>query len=208
MHFGGAMSEPKTSKVAVILLAAGKSERMGQNKLLLPFGGQLVIQHTLDNLVASRAQGIVVVLGSKASEISEAVSKHNVTTVFNPNYASGMSTSLAAGLKAMKDPAEFVMVALGDQPLIKPQTYDALIATALSTDKGILVPTYYGKRGNPILVSSKHKEELCMQSGDIGGRELLRTCPGDVLEVPVEDEGIIININTKAEYEKRLATIK
>jgi molybdenum cofactor cytidylyltransferase len=199
--------ETKTSTVAVILLAAGKSERMGQNKLLLPFGEQLVLQRTLDNLMASRAQKIIVVLGAKATEIKSSIGQRNVTTVFNPNYEQGMSTSLSTGLMMMESYIKFVLVALGDQPLITTQTYDVLITAALNTDKGLLVPTYSGKRGNPIIVSTRYQDTLCKQSGDIGGRELLKAYPSDVLEVPVEDEGIVININTKSEYEKQIKSL-
>jgi len=198
------VNEPKTSTVAIILLAAGKSERMGQNKLLLPFGEQLVIQRTLDNLMASRAQKIIVVLGSKAAEIGDAIASRDVVAVFNPDYAQGMNTSLATGLNVIEKHVKYVLVALGDQPLIKTQTYDVLIAASQNPSKGMLVPTYKGLRGNPILVSTRYRDDLLNQSGDIGGRELLRTYPDDVLEVPVKDEGIIINLNTKAEYEKHL----
>jgi molybdenum cofactor cytidylyltransferase len=69
---------------------------------------------------------------------------------------------------------------------------------------GIIVPTYKGERGNPILISTGYRDDLLKQIGDIGGRELLKEYPADVLEVPVESEGVIININTKEEYEKRL----
>ena len=93
------MSEAKTPLVSAILLAAGKSERMGQqNKLLLPFGGRTVIQRTLDSLLASRAGEVIVVLGNKAQEIKESIGGRRALVVLNPNYAKGMSTSLGTGL--------------------------------------------------------------------------------------------------------------
>jgi len=196
------MGESKTSMVAIILLAAGKSERMGENKLLLPLGRKLIIQHTLDNLMGSQAQQIIVVLGSKATEIKEAIGTRNVTTVLNPNYERGMSTSFSTGLKLLNNQVKFVLVALGDQPIITSQTYDRIITAATNSSHGLIVPTYHGKRGNPIAVSTTYKDELLKQNGDIGGRELLRVYQSDVLEVPVEDEGVVININTKDEYRK------
>jgi molybdenum cofactor cytidylyltransferase len=201
------MSEAKTSAVSVILLAAGKSERMGQNKLLLPFGGHTVIQRTLDNLMASRAGEIIVVLGSKAQEINESIGNRHVVVVLNPNYARGMSTSLITGMGMVGSGAKFVMVALGDQPLITTHVYNRLIEAALGTEKGIVVPTFKSERGNPILISTGYRGDLLKQTGDIGGRELLKAYPDDVLEVPVESEGVIININTKDEYEKRLKAL-
>jgi len=203
------MSEAKTPLVSAILLAAGKSERMGQqNKLLLPFGGQTVIQRTLDNLTASRAGEVIVVLGSKAQEINQSIGHRRVVSVLNPNYARGMSTSLISGLGMVGSRARFILVALGDQPLITTQVYNRLIDAALDTDKGIVLPTYKGERGNPIIISTRYRDDLLRQTGDVGGRELLRKYPADVLEVPVECEGVIININTREEYEKRLKSLK
>ncbi len=201
------MTESKTGLVSAILLAAGKSERVGQNKLLLPFGGRTVLQRTLDNLLASRAGEITVVLGSRAQEINDTIGDRRVTVVLNPNYARGMSTSLITGLGMVSQGARFILVALGDQPLITTHIYNRLIEAALATDKGMVVPTYKGERGNPILVSTGYRADLLKQSGDLGGRELLKAYPGDVLEVPVDSDAILVNINTKEEYEKRLKAL-
>ena len=198
------MSEAKTSLVSAILLAAGKSERMGQNKLLLPFGGRTVIQRTLDSLIASRVGEVIVVLGSKAQEINQSIGGRRALVVLNPNYAKGMSTSLITGLGMVNSQARFVMVALGDQPLITPRVYNQLIEAALGSDKGIILPVYKGERGNPIVISTRYRAEMLKQTGDIGGRELLKAHPEDVLEVLVDCEGVIVNINTEEEYEKRL----
>lgn len=198
------MSEAKTSLVSAILLAAGKSERMGENKLLQPFGGRTVIQRTLDSLLASRAGEVIVVLGNKAQEINASIGNRRALSVLNPNFAKGMSTSLVTGLGMVNQQARFIIVALGDQPLITTKVYNQLIETALNSDKGIILPVCKGERGNPIIISTKYRAELLAQTGDIGGRELLKAHPGDVLEVPVECEGVVININTKEEYEKRL----
>lgn len=198
------MSEAKTSLVSAILLAAGKSERMGENKLLLPFGGRTVIQRTLDSLLASRAGEVIVVLGNKAQEINASIGNRRALSVLNPNFAKGMSTSLVTGLGMVNQQARFIIVALGDQPLITTKVYNQLIETALNSDKGIILPVCKGERGNPIIISTKYRAELLAQTGDIGGRELLKAHPEDVVEVPVECEGVVININTKEEYEKRL----
>ena len=198
------MSEAKTPLVSVILLAAGKSERMGQNKLLLPFGGRTVIQRTLDSLLSSRAGEVIVVLGNKAPEINASIGSRRALSVLNPNFAKGMSTSLIAGLGMVSMQARYVIVALGDQPLITPRVYNQLIEAALNSGKGIIIPVCKGERGNPIVVSMRYRAELLAQTGDIGGRELLKAHPADVLEVVVDCEGVVININTKVEYEKRL----
>jgi len=198
------MSEAKTPAVSAILLAAGKSERMGQNKLLLPFGGRTVIQRTLDSLLASRAGEVIVVLGNKAQEINASIGSRRALVVLNPNFAKGMSTSLITGLGMVSSRAQWVIIALGDQPLITPRVYTQLIEAALNSEKGIIIPTCKGERGNPIVISTRYRAELLKQKGDIGGRELLKAHPNDVLDVPVDCEGVVVNINTKEEYERRL----
>ena len=199
------MSETKLPAVSAILLAAGKSERMGENKLLLPFGGRTVIQRTLDSLLASRVGEVIVVLGNKAPEINASIGSRRARSVLNPNFAQGMSTSLIKGLGVVHPQAKFVIIALGDQPLVTPRVYNQLIEAALNSQKGIIIPTCKGERGNPIVISTRYRAELMQQTGDIGGRELLKSHPEDVLEVPVDCEGVVVNINTKEEYEKRLA---
>jgi molybdenum cofactor cytidylyltransferase len=124
--------------------------------------------------------------------------------VVNPDFASGMSTSLIAGLGKVSSQVRFVMVALGDQPLVTAAVYNRLIEAALNTENGLILPVYRGERGNPILISMRYRSEILKQTGDLGGRELLKAHPGDVLEVPVECEGVVINMNTRDEYEKRL----
>ena len=198
------MSEAKTPAVSAILLAAGKSERMGENKLLLPFGGRTVIQRTLDSLLASRAGEVIVVLGNKSQEINASIGRRRALVVLNPNFAKGMSTSLNTGLGAVSSQAKFVIIALGDQPLVTPRVYNQIIEAALNSEKGIIIPTCKGERGNPIVISTRYRAELLQQTGDIGGRELLKAHPDDVLEVPVDCEGVVVNINTKEEYERRL----
>jgi molybdenum cofactor cytidylyltransferase len=198
----------KNPRISVILLAAGKSERMGRNKLLMPFEGGTVIGRTLDNLQASRAGEIVVVLGARAQEMGAAIGNRPVSLVLNPNYTRGMSTSLITGLQMVSKQAKYALVALGDQPFVTPQTYDKLIDAALNTEKGILVPVYQKQRGNPILIHAGYFPEIMHFSGDVGGRELLTQYPDDLLEVKVADEGVIINVNTPDEYEKRIGKIR
>jgi molybdenum cofactor cytidylyltransferase len=194
------MDGPRTSSVSAILLAAGKSVRMGQNKLLMPFDGGTIIGRTLDNLIRSQAGEIIVVLGAKATEIRAVIGERKVVTVLNPDYARGMSTSLQTGLNMVSKLTRFILVALGDQPLITTRTFDRLIEAALASDKGLIVPVYRGRRGNPITLSAGYIPDIRRFTGDVGGRELLARYPGDVLEVSVDDPGVLVNINTLDEY--------
>ncbi len=187
--------------ISAILLAAGEAKRMGRPKLLMPFGGSTILEQTLDNLLNSKVDEVILVLGAEAQQMKGIVASRTVKTVFNPDYHRGMSTSLIAGLKQVDSQAQKVMVALADQPLINKDTYNRLIETSLDCDKGIIVPTYQNKRGNPILFSIKYKEELLRLEGDIGGREIIKEHPDDVLEVVVDSEGINIDIDTLGCYD-------
>lgn len=190
--------------VSAILLAAGEGKRMGRPKLLMPFGRYTVLEQTIDNLLSSNVDEVVVVLGARAGEIKHVIADRPVKVMINPDYHRGMSTSLIAGLKQVDGKAQKVMVALADQPLIDGETYNRLIEASLGCDKGIVVPTYRTKRGNPVIFSIKYKEELLGLEGDVGGREILKKHPDDIFEVAVDSESVNIDINTLDDYYSHL----
>ena len=194
------MKRDKSTFISAILLAAGESKRMGKPKLLLPLGSGTILGKTADNLLSSQVDEVIVVLGAEAQEMKKAIAGKPVKVVFNSNYRQGMSTSLIIGLKQVSARAQRVMVALCDQPLIEKKTYNRLIEESFNSGKGITVPTYQAKRGNPIIFSTSYKDELMGLEGDVGGREILSRHRDDVLEVAVDSESIIININTMDEY--------
>jgi len=190
--------------VSAVLLAAGESIRMGRAKLLLPFGSSTILGQTIENLLRSRVDEVIVVLGAEAQEMKKAMAGKPVKVVFNPDYRQGMGTSLVCGLKQVSSQAHGVMVALSDQPLIDKETYNRLIEESLVLEKGIIIPTYQAKRGNPIIFSISYKKELLGLEGDVGGREIVIRHPDDVLEVAVGSESVNININTMEEYYSHL----
>lgn len=194
------MKTDKSTFVSVILLAAGESKRMGKPKLLLPLGGGTILEKTVDNILSSRVDEVIVVLGAEAQKIEKAITGKPVNIIFNPEYHQGMSTSLIAGLKQVSSQAQRVMVALSDQPLIEKDTYNKLINESLNSNKGITVPLYKTKRGNPIIFAINYKDELLSLKGDVGGREILRRHPDDILEVAVDSGSIYINLNTTGDY--------
>jgi len=186
--------------VSAILLAAGEAKRMGKPKLLMPFGDDAVLERTLDNLLGSEVDEVIVVLGAGAEKMKELVASKGIKIVFNLDYHRGMSTSIIAGLKQVDSRTRWVMVALADQPMIGKETYNWLIRESLDSEKGIIVPKYKDRRGNPIIFSIKYKEELLQLVGDIGGRELLKKYQDDILEVAVDSESVTIDINTLDDY--------
>ena len=186
--------------VSAIILAAGKSERMGWPKQLMPFGTSTIMEQTIDNLLHSSVNGIIVVLGYKAEEVREKIGDRPVKITVNHDYQRGLSTSIVAGLKLVDENAQAIMIALADQPVIDSKTINRLIKEFNSHDKGIATPIYQGKRGHPVIFSMRYKDELLRLKGDIGGRQIIGEHPDDVLEVAVASEGINIDIDTESDY--------
>jgi len=187
--------------LSAILLAAGESKRMGKPKQLMPLGQSTILEQAIDNLLNSAVDEIIVVLGHGAEEIKKTIATKPVKIMVNPNYREGMSTSIIAGLILADPQAEAIMLALGDQPSVDSQTINHLIDEFYSHDKGIAVPTYQGRRGHPIIFAIKYKEKLLELEGDIGGREIIKNHPDDVLEVAVDSESVISDIDTRDDYQ-------
>jgi molybdenum cofactor cytidylyltransferase len=188
--------------LSAIVLAAGESKRMGALKQLMPLGKSTLLEQTVDNLLNSSVDETIVVVGHKAEEITKAITPRPVRIVPNPDYQQGMSTSIIAGLKKADPRSQAVLLALGDQPLVESGTINQLIDAFKHHDKGIAVPTHRNRRGNPIIFSIKYKEELLKLKGDIGGREIIKTHPDDVLEVAVDSESVISDIDTRDDYQQ------
>ena len=187
--------------ISAILLAAGQSKRMGQLKQLMPFGQSTIVEQAVDNLVGSAVDEVIVVVGYKAEDVIKAIAAKPIKLVINPDYEQGMSTSIIAGLNLVHSGVQGVMLALGDQPLVDSQTINRLIDEFRDHDKGIAIPTYQGKRGHPIIFAIKYKEELLELKGDVGGRQIIKDHPDDILEVAVSSESIIADFDTTGDYQ-------
>ena len=186
--------------ISTIILAAGESRRMDKPKQLLPLGKTTILEQTIDNYLNSEVHDVVVVLGYRAEEIVSLITKRPVRVAVNSAYREGMSTSIVAGLSLISDNAQGIMFALADQPFVDSQTINRLVESFGACDKSIIVPTYQGRRGHPVIFSIKYKEELLSLKGDIGGREIIHRHPGVVLEVAVNCEGICVDIDTVDTY--------
>lgn len=190
--------------IDAILLGAGRAKRMGLNKLSLPWKGRTIFECCLTTLLRSNVKKVIVVLNERPREEGGLIHKSRVKVVINPNYKKGMSTSIRRGILAMVSKSDGILIALGDQPFLKARTINALIE-AFKREKGkIIVPTFKGKRGHPVIFHRKYKRELLRLRGDMGGKTLLDRCSHDVREVPVRSEGIIKDIDTWEIYMKEL----
>jgi len=188
--------------ISAILLAAGESKRMGELKQLMPFGqNTTIVEQAIDNLLSAAVNEVIVVVGYRAEEVIKSIVGKPVKIAINPNYRQGMSTSIIAGLNLVDSRAQAVMLTLGDQPLINSQTVNRLIEEFHNHDRGIAIPTYQGRRGHPIIFAIKYKEKLLELKGDIGGRQIVKDHPDDILEVAVNAGGIITDIDTISDYQ-------
>ena len=184
--------------VAVIVLAAGRSTRMGgPNKLLAELEGKKLVRIATEQALASKASGVIVVTGHQADLVEQALAALDVKFVRNPDFASGLASSVKAGIAAVPSEADGAVICLGDMPLIDAGLIDRLIDD-FAADRGhlIVVPVAAGRRGNPVLWSRRFFQELMTLDGDVGARHLIAKHSEAVAEVAVEGEGAFLDIDT------------
>lgn len=177
-------------RVAGLLLAAGGGTRLGTPKALVEFGGEPLARRGARLLREGGCDPVVVVLGAAVVPVPGAVA------VRNPDWATGMGSSLRAGLAALPGPAPAVVIALADQPLIGAEAVRRLIA-ARRSGASVAVATYGGRRRNPVLIAREHFAEVAeLAVGDVGARPFLRRHAGLVTEVPCDDVADPADIDT------------
>ena len=201
-------------RVAGLVLAAGRSTRMGgPNKLLAEIGGKPLVRIVAEQALASRAAPVMVVTGHERDKVEAALAGLRVRFVHNPDYAAGLSTSLKAGLAALPGEADGAIVCLGDMPQVTAGLIDRMLE-AFDPARGalVVVPTMEGKRGNPVVWSRRFFADLMALEGDVGARHLIGTHADAVAEVPVEDSAALTDVDTpdallavKAELERMMA---
>jgi molybdenum cofactor cytidylyltransferase len=184
--------------VGAIVLAAGRSRRMGAaNKLLLSIDGAPMVARCVDAVLASQARPVVVVTGHEAERVREALAGRGVAFAHNPAPESGLSASLRTGVAALGGAVDGALVCLGDMPWVTGETLAALAAAfAASAGRAICVPTHAGRRGNPVLWPARCFGEIAGLEGDRGARGLLAVHPGEVCYVPVADAGVTRDVDT------------
>lgn len=172
---------------------------MGEhNKLLLKFNDQTMVSHVIDQLVESNVSDIIVVTGNDFEEVTKSI-KQQVKFTHNPDYNLGLSASLKAGISALPNGADGVMICLGDMPYISASHYNDLI-TAFVPGK-IIVPTSNGKIGNPLIFSKEYFIEFKGLSGDKGARKLIKEYQNDVVRVDLGTDAIFNDIDTPDAYQ-------
>jgi len=190
--------------ISAIVLAAGISKRMGKLKQLLAFGKSTILEETLKNLLNSKVDEVVVVLGFQSEKIAQKIITLPVKQIKNPHYLRGMSSSIRWGLTAINKKTDAILIALGDQPLILPDIFNKLIDEHCRNHAGITIPVYKGRRGHPLIFDIKFKEDFLELAGDIGGRDITSKYPDDILEVEIHSDSVIKDIDDRESYQKHL----
>jgi molybdenum cofactor cytidylyltransferase len=194
--------------IAAIVLAAGVSSRMGRAKQTLLLSGKPMLEMVLDAYRRAGVDMIVVVLGAHAAQIRKMVNLNKETVVLNRLFRNGMSGSLRLGLRAAEKDADAVIVALGDQPFLSPATIRSMIEAHSGSKAPVVVPVYHGVRGNPVLFDRSVFPELMRIRGDKGAKSVVERHRGSLREVPVEDRGVLVDIDTPSDYSKATAPQK
>jgi molybdenum cofactor cytidylyltransferase len=197
---------PGKPTVAAIILAAGRSSRMGRNKLLLDLEGKPILCHAVDQALAAGLSEVVVVSGHQASKVREALGNRAVKVVEAREHKLGMSASLKAGIRALGAKTEAALVMLGDMPQVSAALIQHLIAAYNPLEgRSIVVPVVDGKRGNPVLFDRRYFEEMLALEGDVGARHLIGAHDDQVAELSVDDAAVFTDVDTPEAYDRLLA---
>jgi molybdenum cofactor cytidylyltransferase len=201
------MEAGKSSRIGAVILAAGMSSRMGEAKQLLRLGENTLLGHAIENVRGSRVSEIVLVLGHEAETIQQRLAIENLKVVINEAYREGMATSLRAGLSALNPGVDAAFIVLADQPFVRPAIFDRLIDEYRKSEyqkskARIVIPIYKGFRGNPVLLDRSVFAEVMALSGDVGCRTIFANHLERIVNVSVDDVGILLDVDSKDDLEK------
>ncbi len=189
--------------IAGIVLAAGRSQRFGANKLLQPLAGKPILRRTVEAILASKVQAVCVVTGSGSELVKAALADLPVEFVDNPDFSTGLSSSLICGVKSLPENCDGAFIALGDMPFVGSNVIDGMLDSfAPDAGRAICVPVYSGHRGHPVLWARRFFPEMLDLEGDIGAKQLMALHSNLVYELEVDDDAIHIDIDTREDLSR------
>ncbi len=197
------MAEKSEAQVAVILLAAGSSSRLGRPKQLLPYKGKTLLRHSMVQALASSAKQIIVVLGDNADILQKEITGFNIHPVMNEQWQEGMASSIRAGMNAlteMNPSVEGAILVVCDQPLMTADLLNTLIAVYRNSGKRIVACSYDDTFGPPVFFHHSFFPELFQLKGDVGARSIIRSHTENVEAVPFPEGSL--DIDTEEDYER------
>jgi molybdenum cofactor cytidylyltransferase len=183
---------------AIILAADPKCDVVAEGP---PYGRCTIVEEAVNNFLDSKVEEVILVLGSEETKIQRKIEDKPVKVVINPDYHQGLSSSIKVGLKAVSETAAAILIALGDQPLVKAEVINKIISQYLEKkEKGIVVPVHRGVRGHPTLFDIRYKEEIMNLGGNVGASGIIQRHKPDILEVEVDTASIISDIEADTDY--------
>ncbi len=188
------------SQIWGIILAAGESKRMGTSKMLMPYKGKMIIENVVAAVTTSDVERTIVVLGSGSGDILKIVKHLPIECCINENYKKGMLSSVKCGFNNLPKRFEAALLFLGDQPMVEGSVINSLIDAYRKSGKGIVIPVSGNKRGHPLLIGSKYRNEIENLDEGEGLRALAQKFPDDVLEIEVNTSSILKDIDTIDDY--------
>ena len=183
-----------------IILAAGSSRRMGSQKLVLSYGESTIIETVIDNVLQSHVDQVLVVLGANHKKVRGAIGNRPVQFCYNQDHEKGMLSSVICGIRNLPEDAGSVLIFLGDQPGIPAAVTNKVIEAYNENLKGIVIPVHNHRRGHPLLVDMKYRKKMESIDLEEGLRKLRHQFPEDVLEIEVDEAGILVDIDTREDY--------
>jgi molybdenum cofactor cytidylyltransferase len=191
-----------SDRVFALVLAAGESRRLGRPKQLLELRGKPLVCHVVEAALAASPDGVVVVIGSHASEVELELREYPVFRVFNPHFAAGQGSSLAAGIRAIPSTVDAVAVLLADMPGVQSEAITAVVERWRATHAPAVVAEYEQRWGHPVVFDRSVFAELATLEGDTGGREVLNAL-GDLVErAPVGIPAPPADVDTEEDWER------
>jgi len=182
--------------LAAVILSAGASRRMGMPKALLPYREGTFLEHLIQITRHPRIGVKRVVLGAGAEEIRTIAKLDSSVVILNPDWEQGQLSSLCVGLRSLEGiETDGVILCPVDHPLVSARLVSDLVERFYGSGKAIVLPTYHGRRGHPVIFSSALYGELLAAPADKGARAVVWAHAADVLEVPTDEEGVVLNIN-------------
>ena len=189
--------------ISAIILAAGESKRMGQPKMLLPWGGRTVIEHVVTTFLKAGVEDIVVVTGGAREQVEKAIERYPVRKIHNKNYATGdMLSSIQCGIREMPDWAQAALIGLGDQPQVLEQSVRAIGEMYNESASALIVPSFQRKRGHPWLVTRPLWNELLTLKPHQTPRDFLNNYADRIWYVNLDTPTILADMDTPEDYEQ------
>ncbi len=189
------------SEISLIVPAAGRSERMGKNnKLLLPLGRRAVLERVVMAALGTDPLEVIVVTGAERERVESALAPYPVRLIHNHDHGEGMASSLRAGIRASSVRAAGFAIMLGDLPFVRSTTIAAVCA-GLGAGR-IVLPRFEGRQGHPVVFADGYRDELAGLSGDVGARSVIEAHPHAVVIVDTDDPGILLDVDTMADYRR------